>query len=194
MNNQKKLLIATLIVIDILLTVSILPFLLPVSEKINPVEIVNLKYSIFASITFSKNGKIVYEYSGLDPLTNLGLNLTFAKLSGSSTYNLTTYNMNTTYVSLGNYTTAMNGDTVALSGEFIRVSGTIHAQVYNGFNVTGIFQNLAGTNSSNCMGLNYESASIGQNDLFGYLTFGLVTGIDSTFIITAEIQIQGTTS
>lgn len=153
-----------------------------------------LGYNVYATITFTQNGKLVYYYSGLDPLTNLGLNLTFAKLTGSSTYNLTTYNMNTTYVSLGNYTSAMNGATTALTGEFVRVSGTIHAQVYNGYNITGTFSGLAGTNSSNCMGVNYASSTIGQNDLFGYTTFNLVTGIDSTFVITAEIQVQGTTT
>lgn len=156
----------------------------------------SLGLNVYATITFVKNGKILYYFSGLDPLTNLGLNLTFAKLTGSSTYNLTTYKMNTTYVSLGNYTTAMNGATTALSGEFVRVLGTIHAQVYNGFNITGTFDssNLFGTNSSNCMGLNYEGSTIGMNDLFGYTTYALVTGIDSSFVITAEIQVQGTTT
>lgn len=154
-----------------------------------------LFYNVYATITFSRFGKVVYYYSGLDPLTNLGLNLTFTKLTGVNSYNLTTYNMNTTFVSLGNYTTAMTGATTQLTGEFIRVSGTIHAQVYNGFNITGVFQapELQGTNSSNCMGVEYGSSSF-NNDLFGYTTFNLITGIDNTFVITAEIQVQGTTT
>ena len=143
-----------------------------------------------------QNGKLVYHFSGLDPLTNLGLNLTFCKLTGivANGYNGTTYNLNTTYVSLGNYTSAMDATTTTLTGEFIKVSGTIHNVVYNGFNITGSFSGFTGTNSSNCMGLNYENSNIGQNALFGYTTFGLVTGIDSTFVITAEIQVQGTTT
>lgn len=152
--------------------------------------------NVYATISFYKNGKLIYHFSGLDPLTNLGLNLTFCKLTGITTngYNSTTYNLNTTYISLGNYTSVMDSTTTTLTGEFIKVSGTIHAVVYNGFNITGSFSGFSGTNSSNCMGLSYENSNIGQNALFGYTTFGLVTGIDSTFVITAEIQVQGTTT
>jgi hypothetical protein len=151
----------------------------------------DLRVSVYATVTFYRAGRVVYYFAGLDPLTKLGLNLTFAKLSGSNSYNLTTYSMNSTFVSLGNYTTVMTSDTTQLAGEFIRVAGVVHAQVYNGFNVTGSFSGFAGTNSSNCMGLEYAGSGFG-NDLFGYTTFGLVTGIGSDWSITAEIQVVGT--
>jgi hypothetical protein len=155
----------------------------------------SINYQVNAEITFKKNGKVVYHFSGLDALTNQGLNLTFCKLTGDNTfYNMTTYNMNTTRVSLGNYTTALSSSSTNLGGEWIRVSGTIHAQAYNGFNITGTFSGLTGTNSSNCMGIEYGGATMNNNDLWGYITFSQITGIDSSFTITAEIQVIGTTS
>jgi hypothetical protein len=159
-----------------------------------PNEVV-LNYNLYGTIWVKKNNQLIYYSSGLDPLTNLGFNLTFAKLSGSNSYNLTTYNLNATIVSLGNYTgTNLNSSSTILQGEFIRNSTTIHAQVYNGYNLTALFNGFSGSNSSNCMGINYNGVALGNQDLFAYTTFNLITGIDSTFSITCELQISGTTS
>jgi hypothetical protein len=153
-----------------------------------------LSYNVYATLTITKNGKLFLYWSGLDPLTNLGFNLTCAKLSGSNSYNLTTYNLNTTFVVLANYTTITpNSGSVTLQNEFMIVSGIIHAQVYNGYNITGTFSGFTGTNSTNVFGLCYENG-LGNNALFAYTTFNLITGIDNTFTFTIEIQIQETTS
>jgi hypothetical protein len=153
-----------------------------------------LSYNVYATITVTENGKLLFYWAGLDPLTNLGLNLTCAKLSGSNSYNLTTYNLNTTFVVLANYTTITpSASSVVLQNEWIIVSGVIHAQVYNGYNVTGSFSGFTGTNSTNAFGLCYENG-LGNNALFGYTIFNLITGIDNTFTFTIEIQIQETTT
>ena len=154
-----------------------------------------LSYNIYATVWFYQGNRLKFYFSGIDPLTNLGLNITCAKLTGSNSYNLTTYNENATFIVLANYTTVTpSASSVVLQGEWINVTGVIHAQVYNGWNITGTFSGFAGSNDTNCFGLDYESG-LGSNSLFGYTTFSLITGITSSFTsITVEIQIQETTS
>jgi hypothetical protein len=151
--------------------------------------------NVFASVKFERGGKVVYYFSGLDPLTNLGLNLTFAKLTGNFTsgHNSTTYILNATGITLGYCTSGPNASSTILDTEFARNgSAYLHDKVYNGYNLTSVFTGFTGTNSSNCMGVNYGGSGK-QNDLFGYSTFSTVSGIDSSFTITCEIQVQGTT-
>jgi hypothetical protein len=154
---------------------------------------ITIGYNVYAEITFIQYGKVKYHFSGLDPVTNLGLNLTFAKLTGyfTSAYNQSTYMQNCTYVSIG-YGTPTSSSTY-LPVEWAKVSGTLHALVYNGFNITGTITPPASSNSANCMGINYEGTA-NSTSLYGYTTFSTVTGIDNTFTIVCEIQVQGTTS
>lgn len=193
MQKINKLLLGITVFFIVLLFVSSIHVIFHSSTFPNNRE--NLGFSLYATIWINQNGKLVYYQSGLDPLTDLGFNLTFAKLSGSSSYNLTTYNMNATYISLGNYTASasLNSTCIVLPNEFIRNSTTIHAQVYNGYNLTCLFNGFSGTNSSNCFGINY-SPNFNSNDLFAYTSFSQITGIDNTFSITIEAQITGTTS
>lgn len=179
----------------VLSVITILLFALGCSIHLVSVQTGNnasLNYNIDSTIYFYQNGHLVHVEYGHEPLTNLGLNLTFAKLTGSLSYNQSTYLLNTTFVSLGDG--SVSATITKLPNEFIRVSGVIHAQVYNGFNITGTFTGFSGTNSSNCMGINYESASLGFNDLFAYVAFSEVTGIDSSFTITCEIQVSGSST
>jgi len=178
-------------------------------QNSKPLNTVVFQQNIYVTITATRNGKLVYYMTGLDPLTNLGLNVTFCKIVGNQTssnwlYNITQYNENITYVELGYYSyagIAPNSTNTSLIGEFIRTTGSVHAETYNSFNITGVFsgtstQYLAGSNSSNCMGIsiNGDGLSIGSNDLYGYTTFSTITGIDNTFTITCEIEVSGTTT
>jgi len=146
--------------------------------------------SVHATVTFYKDGVKVFEQYHAGYVTKLGLNVTFAKLTGnSSAYNMTQYTLNNTFVSIGNQGT-LTADSVVLPGEWNRTSATMHSCVYNSFNLTAVFHPGAGPYTADCIGVNFESG-IGNNALFACDTFTEVTGIDSTFTITVEFKISG---
>lgn len=154
-------------------------------------------YEVHATVEFYKDGKLVFAYSHPGEETKLGYNITLAKLSGDSGFNLTTYNLNTTFVSIGNQGTLTNSSTV-LPGEWNRTAGTVEDLVVTGetysFNVTAtIYPDTGGPYTADCIGVNYEDG-IGNNALYGYDTFNEVTGIDETFTINIEFQISVTYS
>ncbi len=157
-------------------------------------QVSHLNYTITATITFRRNGKIVYEYAGLDPLTTQGLTLNLAKLTGNGTYyNMTTYNFNATWLSVGYGT--VSSSSVVLPGEWDRVAGSQIALTATSFNMTAtLIPPAGGPYSANCFGINYESATANTTDLYCYTTFGTVTGIDGNFTITPNVEVQLITS
>lgn len=143
--------------------------------------------SVHTLITIEKKGEIIFQEYHAGALTQLGMNVTLGKLTGNTTYyNMTQYNLNLTYVSIGNG--APSATSEVLPGEWNRTYGNVHDATYNSFNITAIFKATSGSQTASCIGLNLESG-IGVNDLWGYDTFGAVSGIDSTFVITVEIKV-----
>jgi len=146
--------------------------------------------SVHATVTFYKDGVKVFEQYHAGYVTKLGLNVTFAKLTGnSSAYNVTQYTLNNTFVSIGNQG-ALTTDSVVLPGEWNRTSASMHDCVYNSFNLTAVFTGTVGSQTADCIGVNFQNG-IGNNALFAYDTFAEVTNIDSTFTITVEFKISG---
>jgi hypothetical protein len=145
-------------------------------------------YEVHATTTFYKDGKIIQQQYHAGAVVNQGLNLTCAKLLGlAASYNITTYIMNLTYVSIGNAGTLNTGITV-LPGEWNRTSATPHDATYNSFNLTATFYPDSGPYTADCIGVNYQTG-IGNHALFCYDTFSEVTGIDDTFTIVVEFKI-----
>ena len=116
--------------------------------------------SIHSTIKFYKNGvQVGYQYHA-GALTKLGMNMTLAKLTGNSTfYNTTQYNLNLTYVSIGNQGT-LDSDSLELPGEWNRTSGNQHTLTYNSFNITAVFYPDSGPHTADCIGLNFEDLSL----------------------------------
>lgn len=149
--------------------------------------------SIHTTFKFYKNGvQVGYQYHA-GSVTKLGLNMTMGKLTGNATnYNMTEYALNCTYISIGNAGT-LNTDSITLPGEWNRTTGSMHDCTYNSFNLTAVFKPGTGPYTADCIGLNWyaSNATSGtRGDLWGYDTFGEVTGIDSTFTITVEIKVS----
>lgn len=146
--------------------------------------------SIHTTITMEKDGEIVFKEHHPGNVTKLGLNFTFAKLTGNTTfYNATSlWDLNLTHVSIGNQGT-LDLDSTELPGEWNRTAGNQHTLVYNGFNITAVFYPDSGPYTADCLGINYESG-IGNGALWGYDTFTEATGIDDTYTITIEIQVS----
>lgn len=151
------------------------------------------KYSIHTTYTFEKNGKVIAQYYHAGAVTQLGLNYTLGKIVGAYgnttyPYNQTTTLMNCTYVSIGtgSPTTASH----VLPGEWNRTWATIHDATYNQFNLTAVFHPNTGPYTADCIGVNWASAIGADWSLWGYDTFGQVTGIDATFTITVEVKIS----
>jgi hypothetical protein len=147
--------------------------------------------SIHTHITIAQNGKTILSEYHAGAVTNLGKNLTLCKLTGVGTggYNLTTYVMNLTYVSIGYNTSSLDQTITILPGEWNRTTASLHALTYNTFNMTAVFYPGTGPYSANCLGVNYASGIGTTVTLWGYDSFSLVTGIDQTFTITLEIII-----
>jgi len=145
--------------------------------------------SVHATITMYRNGVKVFEQYHAGAPTKLGLNTTFAKLLGvSASYNMTVYNLNVTYISIGNKGT-IDADSTVLPAEWNRTLATPHDATYNSCNWTAVFYPNTGPYTADCIGLNLESG-IGINDLMFYDTFAEVTGIDTTFTITVEFKVS----
>ena len=144
--------------------------------------------SIHSTITITDNGKTILSEYHAGVLTQMGMNITLAKLTGNSTfYNMTTYPMNLTYVSIGDQG-SLSSASIVLPGEWNRTTANQHDPVYNSFNLTAVIYPGAGPYTADCLGVNYE-AGIGNNALWGYDTFTEVTGITNTFVITLEVKI-----
>jgi hypothetical protein len=146
---------------------------------------------IHSTIYVYEYGKLIGVYHHPGVVTQLGMNYTLGKITGYSTsYNMTQYTYNCTYVSIGNQG-SLSATSTVLPGEWNRTTGTIHDATYNSFNVTAVFAGTSGTQTADCLGLNFGSATIGTAyTLWGYDTFTEVTGIDSTFTITIEIKVS----
>jgi hypothetical protein len=151
--------------------------------------------SIHATVWFYKDGELIFTYTHPGVLTNLGRNITLAKLSGDSGYNLTWYNWNTTYISIGNQGVLSNSSTV-LPGEWNRTTATVEDITATGtsysYNLTCTFYpDAAGPYTADCIGINVGSGTIGADEtLWAYDTFTEVTGIDETFTINVEFKIS----
>jgi hypothetical protein len=146
---------------------------------------------IDSQISFYQNGQLVAQYNHPGQRTYLGYNLTTLKLTGYAAYNLTMYNLNATYISIGYNTTDLNQSITVLPNEWIRTLGTFNTLVYNvnpsGFNITATIYPGTGPYNASCLGLNL-SPTLGFPDLVGYDTFPPKTGIDSSFVITVNIK------
>lgn len=147
--------------------------------------------SIHTTITVTKSGQIIRSEYHAGAVTKLGKNMSFCKWTGNATlYNQTVWSLNLTYMSIGNMGT-LNSDSTVLPNEWNRTVAMPHDPDYtNGkLNFTAVFRGTTGTQTADCFGLNYESG-IGCNALWGYDTFTEVTGIDSAFTITLEMQVS----
>lgn len=149
-------------------------------------------YSVHATVTMWKDGVKISEEYHAGSVTQLGLNMTFAKLTGNSTvYNMTYYSFNNTFISIGNYTVsaALNTTCTKLPGEWNRTSANMHDCTYNSFNLTAIFYPDTGPYSANCIGVNFEDG-IGNGALFAYDTVNQATGIDDSYTVVIEFKIS----
>jgi hypothetical protein len=151
-------------------------------------------FTVHCTVTFWKNGQIVFQQYHAGSLTYEGYNITMGKLLGnSSLYNMTIYNENTTQVSIGYNTTNMAQSLTVLPNEWNRTAGTVHDIVVNAnpssWNLTAIIHPGTGPYTAGCIGINYESG-IGNNALFGYDTFAQKTGIDNAYTITVEFKVS----
>jgi len=144
--------------------------------------------SIHTTVTIYKDGELISAQYHAGTVTKLGMNMTMAKMTGNATaYNITQYTLNLTYVSIGNKGT-LNTDSTNLPAEWNRTIGYQHNAVYNQFNMTATFTGTTGSQTADCIGINFEGP-INGNALWGYDSFDEVTGIDSTFTLIFEIQI-----
>jgi len=144
-------------------------------------------------VTIEKSGKTILRQYHAGYVTKIGMNFTLGKLTGNTTlYNGTqfyTNNYNITYVSIGNQGT-LNTDSTVLPGEWNRTSATQHDGLYNSCNWTAVFTGTTGSQTADCVGLNWVSGIGMAYSLFCYDTFTEVTGIDSTFTITIEFKVS----
>lgn len=188
MNKKLVSIIIVVAAISVLLTILVYPYGTHLFEY-GSVHMSFTVGSIHATITMYKDGVKVFEQYHAGAITNLGANLTMTKLTGnvSNAYNGTTYNLNLTYISIGNKGT-LDASSTVLPGEWNRTSATMHDCVFNGFNLTAVFHPNTGPYTADCLGVNYEDG-IASNALWGYDTFTEVTGIDSTFTITIESKV-----
>jgi len=149
---------------------------------------IGLYPKIHARIRIWKDGILILDEYHAGTLTKLGMNMTLAKLTGDDTFfNLTQYNLNNTYISIGDKGTLDSDDTV-LPGEWNRTAGTVEDEAYDSYNLTCTFYPDTGPYTADCIGINFEDG-IGNNALWGYDEFTEVTGIDETFTITVEFKV-----
>jgi len=197
MQNQSKnqpkhfvaILIATICISMLcgaFITYTLLPKLIQIGSN-NEIAFSFSKHSVHTVITIYKGDQVILHEYHAGAVTKWGLNSTFAKLLGNTTvYNMTTYNLNLTYVGIGNKGT-LDADSQILPGEWNRTAGAQHASLYNGFNLTATFHPDAGPYTADCLGVYFDAAGA---SLFAYDTFAEVTGIDASFTIVLEIQVS----
>ena len=147
--------------------------------------------SIHCRIRMWQHGELIFDQYHSGVVTDLGDNVTLAKIFGDSDYNLTQYDMNATFISIGNDGGSLGASSTVLPGEWNRTAGTVEDEAASQLNITAtIYPNDSGPYTADCIGLNLESG-IGKDDaLWAYDTFSEVTGIDETFTITIEFQIS----
>ncbi len=146
--------------------------------------------SIHSTITMTRDGVKVFEQYHAGVLTTLGMNFTMAKITGNTSYyNMTAFPMNLSCVSIGNAGSLSSAITV-LPGEWNRTACLQHDGTYNSCNFTAVFRGTTGSQTADCIGLNWEAGIGNDYSLWGYDTFDEVTGIDSTFVITIEMKIS----
>lgn len=144
---------------------------------------------IHARIRIWKGSELILDEYHAGVLTKLGMNMTLAKLTGDDTFfNMTHYNLNNTYISIGDAGT-LNSDSTVLPGEWNRTAGTVEDEAYNSYNLTATIHSGTGPYTADCIGINFEDG-IGNNALYGYDTFGEVTNIDDSFTITIEFKVS----
>jgi len=148
----------------------------------------NICFEIHCLITMYQYDQLIFQQYHAGAVTKLGMNVTLAKLTGDSWYNLTTYNLNNTFISIGDQGT-LDTDSTVLPSEWNRTVAVVEDQAYNSFNLTcTMYPDDSGPYTADCIGINYESG-IGNNALWGYDTFTQVTGIDDTFTINIEFKV-----
>lgn len=103
---------------------------------------------------------------------------------------LADYTLNATYISIGNDTGSLGTSSTQLPNEWHREAGTIEDETQSQINMTCQITGaeISNTQVADCIGINWKSS--GNNNLWAYDTFTQVTGIDSTFTINIEFEIQ----
>lgn len=145
--------------------------------------------SVHSRIQIWKGNELVLDEYHSGVVTNLGDNTTLCKLFGDTTYNETQYDLNATYISIGNQGSLSESSTV-LPGEWNRTSGTLEDQAQSQLNMTCTFYPDTGPYTADCIGLNFEDGIGKDNTLWAYDTFSEVTNIDDTFTINVEFQVS----
>lgn len=146
--------------------------------------------SVHARIRIWKGSELILDEYHSGVVTDLGDNTTLCKLFGDTTYNETQYDLNATYISIGNQGSLSSSSTV-LPGEWNRTAGSLEDQVQSQLNITCTFYpDAGGPYTADCIGLNFEDGIGKDNTLWAYDTFTEVTGIDETFTISVEFSVS----
>lgn len=156
-------------------------------------------HSIHMTISFYKNGQLIYSQYHAGKVTYEGMNMTLSKWTGNTTvysYANTYMLSNVSCLALGYNTTAaqINQSMNYLPNEWVRVTAypITTATPYNMCNWTCTIVPSgvpAGGFSANNLGICYTSTG-NATSLVAYDTFDLVTGIDATFTITADFSLS----
>lgn len=139
-------------------------------------------------IIYDSETLVLDEYhSGV--VTDIGDNLTLAKVFGDADFPVVNYTKNCTYISIGNQGSLSTSSTV-LPGEWNRTQGTVEDEIQSQLNITCTFYpDASGPYTADCIGLNWDSTIGITMTLWAYDTFTEVTGIDEDFTINVEFQV-----
>lgn len=152
----------------------------------NPEEV----SSVHCRIRIYKGTDLIMDQYHSGVVTDLGDNVTIAKLFGDGDYNLTQYDMNATFISIGNYSSIDSTATI-LPSEWNRTAGTVEDEGASTLNITAtIYPDASGPYIADCIGLNLEGTIGTPQSLWAYDTFTEVTGIDESFTINIEFSIS----
>jgi len=144
---------------------------------------------VHCRIRIYKDSSLIMDEYHAGVVTDLGDNTTLAKLFGDADYNMTQYNMNATYISIGNQS-SIDSTVTVLPDEWNRTIGTVEDEGASTLNVTATFYpDSNGPYIADCIGLNLEGGIGVDSSLWAYDTFSEVTGIDETFTINIEFSI-----
>lgn len=188
MNKKQLASIVAVAAIAVLVTVLVYPYGTHLFER-GSVTVSFTTSSIHTTITITKDGTKIFDEYHAGVITQLGMNVTLAKLTGNITaYNATQIPLNLTYISIGNNTGTLGASSTVLPNEWNRTAATMHDCTYNTFNLTAVFVGASASQTADCIGVNFE-ADIANNALWGYDTFTEVSGIDGTFTITIEMKV-----
>lgn len=147
--------------------------------------------SVHCTIKMWQGTTLIMDQYHAGAVTDLGDNATLAKLFGDSDYNLTQYDMNATYISIGNDGGGLATTSTVLPAEWNRTIATVTDEAQSQLNLTCTFYpDDSGPYTADCIGLNFESGIGKDNNLWAYDTFSEVTGIDETFTINIEFQVS----